>query len=81
MPLFYINGTYDYQIVNISVRITYHNKYIFRFRGKHDMLRLREAIDENTLTIIQKMFMQYLNGSTILYDADGSIANSIFEGK
>ncbi len=45
------------------------------------MLRLREAIDENTLTIIQKMFMQYLNGSTVLYDADGSIANSIFEGK
>ncbi len=45
------------------------------------MLRLREAIDENTLTIIQKMFMQYLNSSTVLYEADGSIANSIFEGK
>ena len=45
------------------------------------MLRLREAIDENTLIIIQKMFMQYLNSSTALYEADGSIANSIFEGK
>ncbi len=45
------------------------------------MLRVREAIHENTLAIIQKMFIQYLNSSTVLYEADGSIANSIFEGK
>ena len=44
------------------------------------MLRLKDAIDEKTLVIIQRMFMQFLHSSSALYEADGEIVYSVFEG-
>lgn len=45
------------------------------------MLRLKDAIDEKTLVIIQRMFMQFLHSSTALYEIDGSYVYSVFEGQ
>lgn len=45
------------------------------------MLRLKDAIDEKTLVIIQRMLMQFLRSSTALYEVDGTYVYSIFEGQ
>lgn len=45
------------------------------------MLQIKDAIDEKTLSIIQKMFMQFLHSSTALYEADGTYVCSVFEGQ
>lgn len=45
------------------------------------MLRLKDTVDERTLSVIQRMLMQFLHSSTALYEADGSCVYSIFEGE
>ncbi len=45
------------------------------------MLRLKDTVNERTLSVIQRMLMQFLHSSTALYEADGSCVYSIFEGK
>ncbi|MDF2984600.1 MAG: domain S-box protein [Eubacterium sp.] len=45
------------------------------------MLRLKDTVDEKTLSIIQRMLMQFLHSSTALYEADGSCVYNIFEGE
>ncbi len=45
------------------------------------MLRLKEAIDEKTLTTLQRMLMQFLHSSTALYEADGTYVYGVFEGE